>query len=172
MVSYLSLAYINSNKVFAPLGYEEAFCKRIDDEKQSIKNDFFEFYPELWDKINDIASALEERDKVFKFKRDLRVLSNFYWEQTHFDLVVTIKAHIRELNQYLDKGKRIKLSQNRNDLILSIVNNYATEYMGLHTVKNEAGYAIIFNNEPYYFEDFLYSHGKSDLLSVSLTVYQ
>ena len=59
---YLSLAYINSKKEFAPIGHEEDFCKRIDDEKQNIKNDFFSFYPELWNKIYDIKENIEKFD--------------------------------------------------------------------------------------------------------------
>ena len=34
----------------------------LDDEKQNIKNDFFEFYPELWNKIYDIKEAIEKKE--------------------------------------------------------------------------------------------------------------
>ena len=58
-----TLLFINSNKQFAPIGYEEEFCKRIDDEKQIVKNDFYGYYPELWDKIYDIKEAIEAEYK-------------------------------------------------------------------------------------------------------------
>ena len=96
---YLSLAYINSKKEFAPIGHEEDFCKRIDDEKQNIKNDFFSFYPELWNKIYDIKENIEEAYK-------LRDEYNEYWGW--FYMVDEMKG--KELSDYCKKYK-IKQSE-------------------------------------------------------------
>ena len=114
---YLSLAYINSKKEFAPIGHEEDFCKRIDDEKQNIKNDFFSFYPELWNKIYDIKENIEkfdyrwedlgnmthaefddfargmeqEKDEINQFANDLYLDANFMNKKNLYDSVFPLK---------------------------------------------------------------------------------
>jgi len=112
-----SLAYINSKKEFAPIGDEHDFCKRIDDEKQNIKNDFFSFYPELWNKIYDIKENIEkfdyrwedlgnmthaefddfargmeqEKDEINQFANDLYLDANFMNKKNLYDSVFPLK---------------------------------------------------------------------------------
>ena len=68
------------------------------------------------------------------------------------------KDNIREINKNIDK--RIKLSQNKYDLAMELINLDAKD-MGWTTTKTNNGYAIDFHNEryggPFYFKKFLYS---------------
>jgi len=113
---------------------------------------------ELWDLIYDFKYDLEERDRKIKFKKDLKQLIKNYERMvfgcaglSNYPLWM-IKDEIRAINKTAEY-KRIKLSQNKPQLIMEIINIDAKD-MGLLTVKYEQGYAVIFNNEPYYFKDF------------------
>ena len=113
---------------------------------------------EIWDLIYDFKYDLEERDRKIKFKKDMKQLISNY-EKLAFGCaglpnypLWVIKDQIREINKTAEY-KRIKLSQNKSQLIMELVNIDAKD-MGLLTVKYEQGYAVIFNNERYYFKNF------------------
>ncbi len=113
---------------------------------------------ELWDLINDIKYDLECRDKRIELTKDLRQLRKTYESIINFDSIKLIKDNIREINKNIDK--RIKLSQNKYDLAMELINLDAKD-MGWTTSKTNNGYAIDFHNEryggPFYFKKFLYS---------------
>ena len=97
---------------------------------------------EIWDLIYDFKYDLEERDRKIKFKKDMKQLIRNYERMvfgcaglSNYPLWV-IKDEIRAINKTAEY-KRIKLSPNKSQLI-----------------KYEQGYAVIFNNERYYFKNF------------------
>jgi len=124
---------------------------------------------ELWDLIYDIKfdieweeayqkKILEIEKKRDKLAKDFRQLRKTYESIINFDSIKLIKDNIREINKNIDK--RIKLSQNKYDLAMELINLDAKD-MGWTTSKTNNGYAIDFHNEryggPFYFKKFLYS---------------
>ena len=95
---------------------------------------------ELWDLINDIKYDLECRDKRIELTKDLRQLRKTYDSIINFDSIKLIKDNIREINKNVDK--RIKLSQNKYDLAMELINLDAKD-MGWTTVKYDEGLALM-----------------------------
>ena len=106
---------------------------------------------ELWDLIYDIKYDLEFRDKKIKLRKDLLQLRKNYLSIINFDSIKSIKDNIREINKNIDK--KIKLTQNKHNLIMELINLDAKD-MGWTTVKYDEGLAIIFKNERCFLHNF------------------
>ena len=138
--AYLSLAYINSNKEFAPIGFEEEFCKRIDDEKQNVKNDFFGFYPELWNKIYDIKEAMEKKEYPSPYNEKIYIFNvvdnlireaNFMKKQNLYDSVFPLKnckysqyTPVQLRKMYIVKQLCKKYEKDNEEDLIKVIENY------------------------------------------------